>query len=121
MTKERKLAIEMWNEIKCIMQNEEMSAFDICRYKEDFCKNHGLNWLLNCYFCNYYMRGYKELCKKCPISFHNIYRNGCVHSVYGKLINKDSDVEEKIKCCDIIISALKGELKVKGKHHEENC
>ena len=50
MTKERKLAIEMWQEIvdKCKAGDK---LFNLVIFKMLFCKKHNLDWVNDCYFC----------------------------------------------------------------------
>ena len=59
MTKEIRLAIQMWEEIvdKCKAGED----FNVAQFKEDFCKEHNINWTSNCYFCQYL------LCFECPL------------------------------------------------------
>ena len=60
MTKERRLAIQMWQEIvnKCKAGED----FNVAQFKDDFCKEHHLNWTSNCYFCQYC-----RSCSECPL------------------------------------------------------
>ena len=53
MTKERKLAIQMWQEIvnKC----KSGEQFDVDSFKKSFCEKHRLNWYNDCYFCQHFM------------------------------------------------------------------
>ena len=83
MTKERRLAIQMWQEIV-----DKCKAGD---YKADFCKKHGLDWLDNCYFCDYFV-----LCSKCPLD------DKCVQ-VYRKVAFKHD-----VKSAETILNVLKG-------------
>lgn len=89
MTKQRRLAIKMWEEIvdKCRSGED----FNLAEYKTDFCKKHGLKWLANCYFCNYFYS-----CEKCPLD------DKCVQ-VYCKVA-----VKNDVKSAEIILNALKG-------------
>ena len=77
MTRERKFAIQMWQEIveKCKANND--GNFNLVEFKKDFCKEHSLHWLNDCYFCQY--------CRPCslrcplvdckPIYTEVLYRN----------------------------------------------
>ena len=59
MTKQRRLAIQMWQEIvdKCRARDD----FNLVEFKKEFCKEHNLHWINNCYFCQYF------LCSECPL------------------------------------------------------
>lgn len=89
MTKQRRLAIQMWEEIvdKCRSGED----FNLAEYKADFCKKHGLHWLANCYFCNYFYT-----CSKCPLD------DNC-GQVYCKVA-----VKHDVKSAEIILGALRG-------------
>ena len=89
MTKQRRLAIQMWQEIvdKCRTSDD----FNLADYKADFCKKHGLNWFANCYFCNYF-----NPCSKCPLD------DKCVQ-VYRKVTFKHD-----VKSAETILNVLKG-------------
>ena len=70
MTKERRLAIEMWQEIvdKC----KAGEKFNVINFKDEFCKEHNLVWVNSCYFCQYYP------CSKCPLyNYMSIYSRVC--------------------------------------------
>ena len=89
MTKQRRFAIQMWQEIvdKCKAGDD----FYLGDYKADFCKKHGLDWLNNCYFCNYF-----DLCLKCPLDAK------CVQ-VYREVAFKHD-----VKSAETILNVLKG-------------
>lgn len=62
MTKERRLAVQMWQEIaEAIEKNKERCS--VQDYKRIFCQKHNLKWQNDCYLCHYF----REQCKKCPI------------------------------------------------------
>lgn len=89
MTKERKLAIQMWEEIvdKCRSGED----FNLVDYKTDFCNKHDLKWRGNCYFCNYF-----DPCSKCPL-------DDICSSVYCKVSTKHD-----VTSAEIILTALRG-------------
>ena len=92
MTRERKLAIQMWQEIvdKC----KAGDNFSVVMFKMEFCKKHKLNWLNGCYFCNYF-----DTCSKCPL-------DAKCEQVYRKVfVNHDVASAEKI------LNALRGGVK----------
>lgn len=78
MTKERKLAIQMWEEIA---QQHPDSVYE---YKDSFCKEHDLDWQNDCWLCQYVRQDYRadlpsregfltgyNRCQKCPIYKYN--------------------------------------------------
>ena len=87
MNKERRLAIQMWQEIvnKCISGED----FSVASFKDDFCKKHHLNWDNNCYFCQYF------LCSECPLD------KNC------KLYDKVRD-EHDVTSAELILNAIRG-------------
>ena len=88
MTKERKLAIQMWQEIVDKCRSGE--HFNVARFKDVFCKKHNLNWLSNCYFCQYF-----HCFSTCPL-------DNCM-SICHK-VHEQYDVDS----AEIILNALKG-------------
>lgn len=75
MTRERRLAVQMWREIAEKIKNSGR-AFDVTQFKFEFCKNHNLNWLNHCYLCQYaskFCYGENEEiilnCNRCPLKF----------------------------------------------------
>ena len=103
MTKERKLAIQMWYNIKNkIIYYSYFSDRSIWYYKEEFCKEHNLKWLNHCWFCQYMPK-----CEYCPL------RNCSHSSVYHIICTSQADKEIRLEACDIIIAALEGRCAVK--------
>lgn len=91
MTKERKLAIKMWQEIVKNLKKKKIAArlkiynrFNVVSYKEKFCKIHNLKWRSDCYFCQYC-----KTCLSCPLK-------NCL-SEYFAVVNEHSiEAAEKI-------------------------
>lgn len=122
MTRERRLAIQMWEEIS------QQQSDSIATYKADFCREHGLDWKNSCWFCQYVRQDYrKELpsrryipcgynrCQECPI-----YKYGhCTGDECGcEPDYKTSVFRQAIQACkvayrqeaaEIIVRLLKGE------------
>lgn len=101
MTKERKLAIEMWKGIRDKIQSSfasdhSITEHDIIMYKNEFCCKHGLRWRCCCWFCQYI-----PMCIKCPL-------RSCMRadSLYFTVIYKYSTLHARIEACDKIIAAL---------------
>ena len=122
MTRERKLAIQMWKEIKkTIIDTKRLSDIDglaIARLKCKFCIRHQLNWLHDCWLCQYVRYKDKihgEGCQRCPLSDGSAdailgTETGCIHNAFEKVIHARKR-ETKIKACDEIIRILNGRLK----------
>lgn len=105
MTKERKLAIKMWEEIKERIPKWQKTSYKVpiservIHYKRDFCVKYDLPWSVNCWFCTYIM-----YCDYCPL-------HDCGEGVYRSIVDDSSPLQDKIRACEYIISALKGETK----------
>lgn len=105
MTKERKLAIEMWTNIRDRIAtfDHEMGQVAIIKYKDEFCKLHSLHWALNCWFCQYIKGRYRYTagCLMCPL-------RSCVHGCYSYALDETMDKDERVEACNNIIKALGG-------------
>ena len=88
MTKERRLAIQMWEEIVKKCQSGE--DFNVARFKNDFCKEHSLSWANRCYFCQYC-----RCCSNCPLV-------SCI-LIYPKIC-----IEHDVSLAIEVLNALKG-------------
>lgn len=118
MTKERRLAIQMWEEIA------EQQPSSISVYKKGFCKEHYLNWRNECWFCQYVRQDYrydlpsrrhivwvKNECQKCPIYKYNGCTGdqcGCSQGLYPQAL-MGPDVAKRREAAEIIVRLLKGE------------
>ena len=75
MTRERRLAIEMWRRIEDKIGRRFFGIrddVDLCKYKDRFVVKHvGHEWLNSCYWCHYIntRASYptKFRCEKCPL------------------------------------------------------
>ena len=113
MTKERKLAIQMWQEIKDkITDNSNFTTRDICIYKEAFCRKHNLFWKCNCWFCEY-----TPTCEQCPLRDCTVSSS----AVYKVACDIQANKEKRLDACDKIIAALKGEYKHECGRIEEDA
>ena len=96
MTKERKLAIQMWQNIRGMLSaSDGQIPESISDYKEMFCKDHDLQY--SCWFCHYIQH-----CAKCPL--HGCHSNSDYDTVISAWLNTDS----RVKVCNNIIKALGG-------------
>lgn len=122
MTRERRLAIRMWEEIKkAVIDAKRPSDIDpvfISELKYKFCIIHHLNWLHGCWFCKYVRYRddkHGEGCQRCPLSDGHKeailgYHSGCWYNAFNKVCNARQR-KTKLKACDEIIRILNGRLK----------
>ena len=129
MTKERKLAIQMWEQIVTEIKNGALrSGVAIDRFKTRFCEEHNLQWKCDCWFCQYVRRDYRaklpsrknvecsmNRCQECPLYKYLSSQQalqpdecGCntamSASLYLRVLYR-LDVE----AAELIMKALKGE------------
>ena len=124
MTKERKLAIKMWKQIRkgIKFKRHFFGIISINCLKSDFCIKHNLNWFHLCWFCQYIRRGEfshkplgKQGCNLCPIATKEAKLNsnvcGCnsYDSLWEIVTNEYLKTKVRLEACDKIIKALKGE------------
>ena len=108
MTKERRLAIRMWEEVKEQLHEwYKEHPYDIvhflCYFKSDFCRQNELTWLNDCWFCQYICA-----CDKCPLrscDYHNFA------TAWVRIVGGWTSLETKLQACDEIITALKGGIR----------
>ena len=84
MTRERRLAIEMWEQIVKALENGEHSSRYarpiVSHIKDVFCEEHQLDWKCGCWFCQYVRHDWRydmvsrvgldehwNGCQKCPL------------------------------------------------------
>lgn len=71
MTKERRLAIEMWEQIvEALEQGRRDTKYArpiASVIKEEFCEEHKLEWKCNCWFCQYLRHDYRNMSSRCGI------------------------------------------------------
>ena len=122
MTRERRLAIQMWEEIKyAIIKAEHTKDVDwefVSRIKHAFCAEHNISWLHGCWFCKYVRYNdnlHGEGCQRCPLSDGSEeaiigVETGCRENAYHRVL-KARQRKTKLKACDEIIRILNGRLK----------
>ena len=123
MTKERRLAIQMWEEIREAIRTakrpRDVNTEFIRRIKRHFTTEYELYWKYGCWFCQYVR--YKDVhvhgegCQRCPLSDGSAeailgHRSGCWHNAYNRVVYARLR-KTKLKACDEIIATLKGALK----------
>lgn len=80
MTKERRLAIEMWEQIVEALEHDSRNVYEeVNQIKARFCCEHTLNWKCECWFCQYVRQDWRAMpsreaiskrvngCQKCPL------------------------------------------------------
>lgn len=98
MTKERKLGIEMWTNIRGMLSaSDGQIPESISYYKEMFCVEHGLEWTGSCWFCQYIRD-----CGKCPL------KSCKLGSYYAIVVDSLMDTDVRVAACNAIIKALGG-------------
>lgn len=109
MTRERKLAIQMWEGVKKQLpewyKEHPCDIVDFLRYfKANFCDQNGLAWLHNCWLCQYIY----DKCDKCPLRSCD-YEDPL--TAWARIVDEQTTLEVKLQAVDEIIAALKGEHK----------
>lgn len=114
MTRERKLAVQMWREIAEHIRNGNIVNFgEVVDYKACFCKDYVIDWgVWDCWLCKY--------CESCSCCLLSVYSGGCCKSIsnpYNKLdyrdmchkpIDYDGSEEEFAGYADEIADVLEG-------------
>lgn len=112
MTKERRIAIDMWEwiranwdmylrfkgEVECATSEDAL-----LRMKDTYLADKGVNWRSNCWFCKYIRTSQRHMrgCHLCPLQ-------SCSSGPYHTLVGSFT-YEEYVDACDQIIEALGGE------------
>jgi hypothetical protein len=117
MTKERRAAIEQWEKIRARIALDGVFEKPSTEYY----------WSNNCWLCNYVRDNAAPYpdngCSKCPLwkwssaHYAGVKKTDCgcgsnsTHSdtLYHKVCDERRTSTERIKACDLIIAALKGE------------
>lgn len=118
MTKERKLAIQMWRMIREIVRRRKnpLGIVELYEIKRDFCKKHDIKWWHHCWFCQYVRHNDPEGdegCQHCPIADKTDEEvmagreTGCCHGIYRDVIYGET-VALRVLACNKIIQALQG-------------
>lgn len=112
MTKERRLAIEMWTAIARKLEDYSLNISD---FKKNFTKNHKLSWQNDCWFCQYVRNDYRATlesrsniekeadgCSRCPLfknSYEKLYEDECgcdYHhdTIFNRVVYGDSEYQQ---------------------------
>lgn len=127
MTKERRLDIEMWEQIVNTLANGDKtkSASDIVIHiKNDFSEKHHLMWKANCWFCQYVRHDWRNNmpsrmnisddvngCQCCPLykerkDILNYDDGGC--TLYKETLWKQVVVDGDVEAAKRILELLRG-------------
>lgn len=123
MTKERKLAIELWQAMrKKVSDGEIADVLDMALAKRNWLEAHNIVWYHDCWFCNYFRQDiddnfdddeeettYKT--SKCPLNRYRPSRCEGSCRQYTIACNRRYPLEQRLAAVDNIIKALKGEYK----------
>lgn len=102
MTKERRLAIKMWQEIVDIL---EIGNIDLNAQKHRFCVNNNIYWENDCWFCQYIRKDYRyNLKSRCDIDW---LTNGCEDCpLYKEFQSRNAIPEDDFCGCTIEYDTL---------------
>ena len=95
MTKERRLAIKMWQEIVDMLK---IGNIDLDTQKRHFCTNNNIHWESSCWFCQYVRKDRRNNLKsRCNIDYST---NGCENCpLYKEFASRRAIPEEDFCGC----------------------
>lgn len=106
MTKERRLAIKMWEGVRERLpewyEDDRIIVDCLKDFKLDFCFENNLHWQFECWFCQYT----RFKCNKCPLRSCD-YKEPT--TAWARIVNENISLETKLQAVDEIIATLKGE------------
>jgi hypothetical protein len=121
MTKERRLAIEMWQAIREKLCNGELqSNLDLHKAKLDWLRAHNIDWYSECWFCHYFRQvadseyyegSTKSRSFKCPLNCNHSDPCDGYCPQYRIAHCSKNPLAQRLAAVDNIINALKGEYK----------
>ena len=136
MTKERRIAIQMWEYIRHQIAFDLFSTRDCMMlhevkrmYLRKYCPELLEKWWAGCWFCQYFQQEFdskgedsSSLSYKCPLNDNqdDLCRGHCI--LYSTIVNRHSTRASRLEACDKIIEALKGKAGFgysKGSHKGE--
>ena len=102
MTKERRLAIKMWQEIVDMLEIENINVNEM---KKDFCRNNNIRWENSCWFCQYVRKDHRSNLKsRCNIDYST---NGCEDCpLYKEFASRHAIPEDDFCGCAIEYDTL---------------
>lgn len=130
MTKERKLAIEMWQAMReKVSKGQIEDALNMLKAKQMWLEAHGIDWYCECWFCHYFRKAredgyddeeeeyedesteYPGKTAKCPLNRYRPSRCDGQCTQYVIACKEKYPMEQRLAAVDNIIKALKGEYK----------
>ena len=137
MTKERRIAIQMWEYIRNQIALYLFSAQDcmmLHEVKRIWLREHYPKflekWWAGCWFCQYFQQEFdsaerensSSLSYKCPLNDNqdDLCKGNCI--LYRTVVSRNSTKASRLEACDKIIEALKGKAGFgysKGSHKGE--
>lgn len=121
-TNDKNLAIQMWQEVRDKVEEEERAGkafygIDIDNLKMSFCLEHKIHWLCNCILCEEYRRNnYTPCSHDCPLMNRVLAKGfeiscGCSDKYETDFAvamdeNREYSLEERLKAIDNIINAI---------------
>lgn len=105
MTRERRLAIKMWEGIRDSLADKPKDVsnfYFVTTYKRFFCRLYNLKWDSCCWFCQYIRKKY--LCKRCPLKY--CFKDDSYYQIAMDIYDLHT-VQERVDACSEIIAALK--------------
>lgn len=132
MTKERRLAIEMWQDMRELVSQGRINAgWEMLAAKGTWSEEHGINWYCECWFCHYFRKDIEDnedccddddedededeeltsMTPKCPLNHRHPFRCGGSCMQYAIACNPKYTMKQRLGAVDNIIKALKGEYK----------
>ena len=125
MTKERKIAIELWQAMKEKVSKGMISnAVDMLTAKNHWLEEQGIDWYCSCWFCHYFRKavedGSDELGEddestsatpQCPLNARSPRHCDGHCEQYSIACNPKYPMEQRLDAVDNIIKAFKGEYK----------
>lgn len=121
MTRERRIALKMWEYIRDQISLDLLSTRDRMmlheikrRWLRKYCPELLEKWWATCWFCQYFQQEFDSnenspsLSYKCPLNDNqdDLCKGHCI--LYHTVVSSNSTKELRLEACDKIIEALKG-------------
>ena len=126
MTKERKLAIELWQSVREeISKGAIHNSTDMLLAKQQFLAEHDVDWYCSCWFCHYFRKAVEDgevvddeeeyertsATPQCPLNSRRGRHCDGYCEQYSIACNPKYPMYKRLAAVDNIIKALKGEFK----------
>ena len=117
--KQKKIAIEMWQYIKSLIEND-MPFYSVTWAKQKWLKHNypKIHWKCECILCDIYMYpkaidgSFSLKCQNCPLSkkYKGQASYGCScnqDTPWARIVNYQDDKKAAVEACDEIIEVIK--------------